>query len=171
MVKIDNFLSDIEYEKVWTEFNNFRWEMDQVGSLEEEQTYQRQFWYKELLNSEYIHNLFKLKVEHLLDTRIVTDRLYGNGQAHGQCAQIHQDQYTDSIGEYRSLVYYLHRNWKPQYGGHLIFVDNNKVTESVFPATNSCVIFDSKLFHMGLEPSVYCTGQRTSIAYKFRIEE
>jgi Rps23 Pro-64 3,4-dihydroxylase Tpa1-like proline 4-hydroxylase len=171
MIKIDNFLSNTEYEKVWKEFHIFKWEMDQVGTTEEDQTFQRQFWYKELLESEYIHNLFKLKVEHLLNARVVTDRLYGNGQAHGQCAQIHQDQYTDTPGNYKSLVYYLHRNWIPQYGGHLIFVDGDKVTNSIFPDTNSCVLFDSKLFHMALEPSVYCTRQRVSIAYKFKVEE
>ena len=126
----------------------------------------------ELLGSN-VEPLFKNKVEKFLQKNIASDRLYANGQAHGQTAGIHRDMDPSDGDFWYSLVYYAHLNWKPQYGGHLIFVDDDEkeVTNSFFPKFNSAVMFKCKYKHMALEPTVYCKEQRMSVAYKFKVEE
>ena len=91
-------------------------------------------------------------------------RLYANGQSHGQCGQFHQD----IPGCDYSLVYYLHEDWQPEYGGHLM-IKNGDGIESYWPESNSAILFNSKLWHCPLEPTIYCRTQRLSIAFKFRI--
>jgi len=168
--EFDNFLSDKDYEIVWSEFNKFDWTFTAKASAITPIPVRR-FWYKELKESQVIEKIFKNKIENILNKEVSTTRLYGNGQAHGQTAWVHQDESLDNFG---SLVYYLHKDWAPHYGGHLIFIENTnppRVIKSVFPSTNSAVVFDSTLFHCALEPTVYCTEQRISIAYKFKIHD
>ena len=138
----------------------------------------RTFWYMELSDNPAVVELFKTKVENFLGKKVKTIRLYANGQAHGQSALVHTDMNPEASGEWGSLVYYSHKGWRPEYGGHLVIIDENTITDdmpkvvaSIFPKTNSAVMFNSKMYHIALEPTVYCRQQRMSIAYKFKIEE
>jgi len=166
---LENFLSNDEIVLVDKECEQFFWKF---YAREENTLPLRTFWQKDLIDSVFLNSLFKFKVESILNCQIEVARLYGNGQAHGQSAWIHRD-IDDVPGKWGSLVYYSHKNWKPEYGGHLMFVSDDElnVVNSIFPKTNSAVIFDSTMKHMALEPSVYCKEQRVSIAYKFRIKE
>ena len=166
----DEYLSQHEYNSIENEFEKYNWVFT-AGEDDEKYPKVRTFWYKELIESTLIENIFKQKVEQLLNVKIETSRLYGNGQSTGQSAWPHVDVSDDIDGDWGSVVYYLHKNWKPIYGGHLIFLNNtwDSVTNSFFPKTNSAVLFDSKLDHCALEPTVYCQDMRISIAYKFKV--
>jgi Rps23 Pro-64 3,4-dihydroxylase Tpa1-like proline 4-hydroxylase len=95
-------------------------------------------------------------------------RVYANGQAHGQCGMFHTDVPETSDDSYYSLVYYIHEDWKYEYGGHLL-IKNANGCEFYWPETNSAILFNSKLQHCPLEPTIFCKSQRESIAFKFRI--
>jgi hypothetical protein len=166
----DNFLTESEYPAVEQEFDKHKWTFS-AGENKEQYPEVRTFWHKELIDSKLIESIFREKTEQLLKVKVETDRLYGNGQATGQSAFIHVDVPEDNEGEWGSIVYYLHRAWKPQYGGHLIFVDPKweTVTNSFFPKSNSAILFNSKMNHCALEPTVYCQDMRISIAYKFKV--
>lgn len=169
----DKFLTDEEYSAVWEQFEKYNWEHKGGEKQHRPIIPIRTFWFKQLLDSTMIESLFKSKIESFLNTKIETSQLYGNGQAHSQSAWVHRDR-SDDEGSYGSLVYYLHKNWKPEFGGHLIFINEDeptKVDVSLFPHSNSAVLFNSKLKHMALEPTVYCEDQRISIAYKFKVIE
>lgn len=174
----DSFLSQEEYNFVWEEFEKHNWEYIAGEHDKNIPVDLRVFWFKNLIESK-LEPLFRSKVEDYLKLKIRTNRLYGNGQAYGQDAFIHRDQ-QEIAGDtrvYGTLVYYLHKEWKPHYGGHLIFVDENidmiksKVIASIFPHTNSAVLFNSKIQHMAFSPSIYCTDMRLSIGYKFCISQ
>lgn len=173
--EIDSFLTETERNKVEEEFDSIDWKFI-AGELQVRKSGVpvRKFWYKELSEATYIKQIFKSKIQSTLGCEILTARVYGNGQAHGQSAWPHTD-YSEVGGKYGSMVYYLHRNWLPQYGGHLMFldaVDNpKKVLKSIFPTENSAVMFNADMPHMALEPSVYCLEQRLSIAFKFKVLE
>jgi len=171
----DDFLTQNEYEMVWKEFDKFKWELQGHAATNDEGfNTERMFWYKDLAGAGFIHQIFKIKTELFLNNKIITQRLYGNGQAHGQSAWIHKDvQDTIKTGNWGSIVYYLHKNWKPHYGGNLNIIDETetKVTNTFFPKTNSAILFNSRIKHCALEPSVYCRDQRISIAFKFKIKE
>jgi hypothetical protein len=171
--EIDCLLTPEELEETSKEFQNYKW-LFRAGEMWIEGSKPiRTFWQKPLESSEYISTLFKTKIQTLLQREIEITRIYGNGQAHGQSAWVHTDDGKNDGGIYASLVYYLTPEWKPYYGGHLIFVDsvNNptEVLKSIFPKSNSAVMFNSMMPHMALEPTVYCLNQRESIAVKFKV--
>lgn len=171
----DSFFTKEEYDKVDKELLNYQWVFGaspNTNSLKDSNV--RQFWYKELIESEYIKELFKYRVTDFLGVEVETLRLYANGQSHGMAGHLHEDVSSDEVGTYGTIVYFFQGNWKPEYGGHLIILspeDPNRVMLSVFPRSNSAVLFNSKLSHMAFDPSVYCTNQRISIAYKFKVKE
>lgn len=171
----DSFFTKEEYDCVDDELLNYEWVFGASANtnfVQDNKT--RQFWYKELINSEYIKELFKYRVEDSLGKEVETLRLYANGQSHGMTGNIHTDVDGNETGIFGTVVYFFQANWKPEYGGHLIFLspeDPNRVISSIFPRTNSAVMFNSKLSHMAFDPSVYCTNQRISIAYKFKVKE
>jgi hypothetical protein len=169
----DNLLTKEEYDLLMIEFEKYDWKFDQ-GS-DPQISNGRTFWFKDIFKSEYSVNLFTEKIKEYLKTEIRAERLYGNGQAHGQCGDIHQDiTYGPEVkGEWGTLVYFAHKNWYPTYGGHLILTDPDHtiVTNSFFPKTNSAVLFNSRWHHAGLEPTVHCKTQRLSIAFKFKVIE
>ncbi len=164
----DSLLTAEELSAVVNEIKECRWEFGGRGAAKDDT---RDFWYMELDSCTTTETILKSKVESILKRPVEMDRLYANAQAHGQSAWIHSDVVAEEEGEWGSLVYYIHDNWKPQYGGHLIFMtdDETTVTSSIFPKTNSAVMFNSKIKHMALEPTIYCKQQRLSIAYKFKI--
>jgi hypothetical protein len=171
----DNLLSQEEYSLLMVEFEKYQWQFDQGSIIDGTSPIGRTFWFKDFFKSEYSVNLFTEKIKEVLKADIKVQSLYGNGQAHGQCGDIHQDiTYGPEIkGNWGTLVYFAHINWRPIYGGHLIVTDPDHtiVTNSFFPKTNSAVLFNSRWHHAGLEPTVHCKTQRLSIAFKFKVIE
>lgn len=170
----DSFFTKEEYDNIDKELVNHKWVFGASANTNALKDNIRQFWYKDLMKSDYIKELFKYRAEDCLNSKVETLRLYANGQSHGMTGHIHTDVDPDDSGICGSIVYFFQANWKPEYGGHLIFLspeDPNRVMLSVFPRSNSAVMFNSKLSHMAFDPSVYCTNQRISIAYKFRVKE
>lgn len=168
----DSFISESDYPKLWDEIEKSKW-VFMAGEHPDRSITEplRTFWYKELIESDYIENIFKTKVQDYIGKEIETHRLYLNGQAHSQTAWTHTDVPKETEGEFGSVVCYIHQGWRPVYGGHLIFLDDSEteVTNSFFPKFNSALLFNSKMKHCALEPTVYCTTQRLSIAYKFKV--
>lgn len=171
----DTFLTEEEIKIVDEEMQKGKWVH---GAHEKIFPEERKFWGMDLTFSSPLIRLMETKMENFLGKKIVGNLIYANAQAHGQSAWVHTDVSPDSVGNYSTLIYYVHKDWRPEYGGHLIFIDGNtikdktpRVIASVFPSSNSAVLIDSKSYHMALEPSVYCKEQRISIAFKFKVED
>lgn len=162
------FLSEMEMLSLDTEFEQYHWEL--VGSSIPEVKEPTYHWDKNLNDSALIRDLFTSKIQNFLNKRIETIKVYANGNTHGQCGHPHVDVLESTEGEYYTLVYYHHKNWRPEYGGHLILMESGgKIIENIFPKSNSAVLFNSKLPHCPLEPTAHCKRMRISIAYKFRV--
>lgn len=162
-----NFFDKDEREFAKTNFKNHgHWELE--GASNKYIDSYHYFWFKDLIDHKGLTYLFKDKVEKFLNTKIEVNRFYGNGQAHGQCGLFHTDVEPTDVGVFGSLVYYIHEDWIPEYGGHLLIKGNDEIV-SVLPETNSAVLFNSKIEHCPLEPTVYCRTQRVSLAFKFKI--
>lgn len=160
-----NFFDEERIDFIDEEAKKCKWEFN--GFSDTLYPLFRLFWYKDLIES-HLPSLFKEKVESIIDTQIEIDRIYANAQAHSQCGVFHKDipdcDYT--------LVYFYHKNWRTEYGGHLM-IDDDETGElhSIWPESNSAVLFKSDIWHCALEPTVYCTTQRMSIAMKFKISQ
>jgi Rps23 Pro-64 3,4-dihydroxylase Tpa1-like proline 4-hydroxylase len=172
----NEFLTQEEIELVDSEMSKGSWKFGHKETNSNPEV--RTFWGMDLKFSEQLEVLFRSKMQIFLGKTISSNMLYANGQAHSQAAWVHFDVDPSKEGNYSTLIYYVHKKWRPEYGGHLVILDGNTIKNeeptviaSIFPKSNSAVLIDAKLYHMALDPSVYCKEQRVSIAYKFKIED
>ncbi len=168
--KIDSFLTKEEHEGFTHFENQYVWEFGGFSYDENSKI----FWKKDLWggrfgNCDQIESSFRSKVESLFNIKLKTESLYLNGQSHGQCGSIHSDLDSNAEGDYITLVYFPLLEWHPQWGGFTIIIDNSSNMHTIYPKPNSAVIFNSKLPHVGLEPTSHCNTQRVSLAQKFKI--
>lgn len=168
MEEINNLFSDEEIVFIKKESQDALWQLS-GNSDEKYKGLFPSFWYKRLFDIDYnfnyvLSNFLKNKLEYYFKRHIEMERIYFNGQAHGQCGFWHQD-YPPSEFKRLTLVYFINK-WKPEFGGHLLVKKDNQVY-SFLPQYNYGVLFDGTLDHMGLEPSIHCKTQRESLACKF----
>lgn len=162
-----NFFDNDERDFVKRNFENHgQWKLEGMSNNYIDSY--RSFWFKDLIDHKGLVWVFKNKMEIFLTKQIEVNRFYANGQAHSQSGLFHSDVDPHEQGEYGSLVYFIHDEWMPEYGGHLLIKEENELI-SVLPETNSAVLFDSKKYHCPLEPTIYCRTQRISLAFKFKI--
>jgi hypothetical protein len=120
------------------------------------------FWYMELIEDEFFSNFLFKKIENITGKKFKLDRVYANGQTHGLSGSLHQD--TQSTGS-KTFLYYVNPFWGYEWAGQTIFVkDNDFHTINFIP--NTGVLFDSNLYHAGLEPSRHCKKLRVTVAFK-----
>jgi hypothetical protein len=159
---VDSFFSLEDQQIFKKEYVRYMWEL--TGTSIADVTDQK-FWNKELINTPLL-NLFQSKIEKGINKKIKMHLLYANGQSHSQCGTWHTDT-LDNSTNYFTLVYFP-KPWLPEYGGHLMIKEEDEIL-SILPKFNKGVIFESKLSHMGLEPSKHCFDIRESIACKFEV--
>jgi Rps23 Pro-64 3,4-dihydroxylase Tpa1-like proline 4-hydroxylase len=169
--KADNFLTKPEQQAFATLCSHYKWEL-----LGASYNIERIFWVKDLWESdlgkcEGIESTFRIKLQEILGVQLLTERLYLNGQAHGQCGSVHVDNDSEDDNEYITAVYYVKSVWSPEYGGFTVILEKDETTIKYinYPEPNSIVVFNSKLPHVGLEPSAHCKSQRVTLAHKFKV--
>jgi hypothetical protein len=161
-----DFLSETEKQILASAMQTSPWSLTAYTVGEND----RRFWYKDLEHITLITDMFKKHIEKRIKKKIEVKQLYVNGQAHGQCGSMHTDVNLDAVGEHQTMIYYHNQDWRPEYGGHTMIIDNDDTIHSIYPLGNSCVIFDSKLQHVGLEPTCHLKTQRETVACKFMIK-
>ena len=158
---IERFFTSKEIDHLYTEIEKGSWTF--TGSSNKISV-SPVFWYKNIIDT----NIFKLFLDTIqrgIKHKIIIDRLYVNGQAHGQCGYWHTD--VEPGYDNCFTVIYFNKEWLPEYGGHLLIKSSSVI--SILPEFNKAVLFDSTFEHMGMEPTVHCKTQRESIACKFRV--
>ena len=172
--KIDNFLEPKELEN----FNIISNEHYSWRLLNTSYDDSRLFWYKELWltknveeRSDVIETTFREKIEFFLKIKVETQELYMNGQTHSQSGKMHSDEKDswDPSSDYITLVYYANKEWNPEWGGFTIIDDGGGNTHIIYPKPNSVVVFNSRLKHVALEPTIHCPSMRTTVAHKMKI--
>lgn len=137
----------------------------------------RLFWFKDLwagllpeTRAKEIEATFRAKVQYLFNIEVETIELYLNGQTHSQSGKLHSDEKEDwdPKAEYLTLVYYAHPEWSVEWGGFTAVETQNGLHIN-YPEPNSAILFDSRLKHVALEPTVHCPSMRISLAFKMKI--
>ena len=169
--KIDNFLSEQERPAFDHFCSHYVWELEGYSHTTDKLFWKKDLWDGAWGECEPIETTFKTKIESVFNIKIETERLYLNGQAHGQCGSIHSDLLEDSDPEssYMTAVYYVNKQWSPEHGGFTVIIDNLDNMHIVYPKPNSIVIFNSGFAHVGLEPTMHCKDQRVTLAHKFKV--
>ena len=158
---VNNFFSEEELNILNKEIALGNWNLQGSSTSK---PFNPMFWFKDIFQTQAT-DLYTEKLQRGLGYKIIIDRLYVNGQAHGQCGDWHTDVSPGSLNCF--TVVHFFQEWQPEFGGHLL-IKSNPVT-SIIPEFNKAVIFDSTVEHMGMEPTSHCKTQRESIACKFRI--
>ena len=168
--RVENFLSK-EESKAFTFFcSHYNWEPLGVSHSTNKVFWLKDMWEGDLGKCKEIESTFRNKIETLFDVKLETQRMYLNGQAHGQCGSIHVDNNSDEEVEYVTAVYYANDEWSPEYGGFTVILEEDKSIKYIsYPEPNSLIIFNSKLPHIGLEPTTHCRTQRITMAQKFKV--
>jgi hypothetical protein len=169
--KVENFLNETELAGFHHYCGHYVWELEGYSHTTDKLFWKKDLWGDTWGKCEPMEETFKTKIETLFNIKIETERLYLNGQAHGQCGSIHSDLLEDSDPEcdYMTAVYYVNKTWSPELGGFTVIVDNLDNMHIVYPKPNSMVIFNSGFAHVGLEPTIHCKDQRVTLAHKFKV--
>lgn len=169
--KIENFLGETELNGFEHFCGNYVWELEGYSHTTDKLFWKKDLWGSKCGYCEPIEQTFRTKIESSLGIKVQTEKLYLNGQAHGQCGSIHSDLLEDSDpnDQYITAVYYVNKHWSPEFGGFTVVIDKNDLMHIVYPKPNSIVIFDSGLSHVGLEPTMHCKDQRVTLAHKMKI--
>lgn len=169
--KIDNFLTEKEIPAFDHFCSHYVWELEGFSYARDKVFWKKDLWKSKHGKCEKIEQTFRVKLESMFNITIDTERLYLNGQAHGQCGSMHTDLLTDSDPEsdYMTAVYYVNKTWSPELGGFTVIIDNSDNMHIIYPKPNSMVIFNSAFAHVGLEPTMHCIDQRVTLAHKFKV--
>jgi hypothetical protein len=169
--KIDNFLEEEQVKGFDFFCGHYVWEMEGYSYDTDKMFWMKDLWGSELGKCLHIEETFRIKIENLFNVKLATARLYLNGQAHGQCGSMHTDiiDAVDPEDKYITAIYYVNKEWSPEYGGFTVVVDRQDNIHINYPKPNSLLIFDSSLAHVGLEPTIHCKSQRVTMAHKMKI--
>jgi hypothetical protein len=130
------------------------------------------FWFMNLMNDVFFTEYMLNKIKIITEKNFVIDRVYANGQTYGLSGTYHQDApdlNTNNKNIYKTFLYYVNSNWKSEWGGSTLFKQNEEVyTQPFIP--NNAILFDSPIYHVGLEPTRHCKDLRVTVAFKL-IEE
>lgn len=170
--KVDNFLTEEEIKGFHHYAEHYVWRLDGYSYDKSRLFWRKDLWLSSWGKCKQIEETFRSKIEQMFNIKVETEKLYLNGQAHGQCGSMHVD--TDDIindvnSDYITVVYYANEEWFPEYGGFTVIIDHLKNMHINYPKPNSIVIFNSRLPHIGLEPTIHCTTQRVTLAHKMKI--
>lgn len=164
-----NVLTSSEFEQAvnLTRYSN-KWSFHQNSNVDDSGF---TFWYLELSDCDFFTRVVADRIRSLTNTDFEVDRVYANGQTHGLCGNLHRDRQLHEDGEYRTFLIYLHPEWELAWGGNTVIYDEVNGTElSVPPKPNHAVFFDSKMLHVGMEPSRHCKQLRTTVAFKVTLK-
>jgi hypothetical protein len=169
--KFDSLLSQYELEGFNKLCDHYVWEFNNATTDDSRYFWGKNFWSDVSGKSKEIEIGFRKKIEDTFNVKLETMELFLNGQTYGQCGDMHTDLKPewDLSQDYMTLVYYVNKEWKPEYGGFTCIEDGSNNLHIVYPKPNSAVLFNSSFKHVGLEPTIHCKGIRTTLAQKFKV--
>ena len=94
-------------------------------------------------------------------------RTYVNGMTTGQFSTVHLDDYFD--GMYTVLVY-LNSSWQADWHGETLFYDDTRteIIRCITPKFARLVLFDGRIPHGTVPPTIQCLEQRRTLAFKLK---
>jgi Rps23 Pro-64 3,4-dihydroxylase Tpa1-like proline 4-hydroxylase len=166
MYYYDDVLTKDQYEYVLNKtLNGNQWNFMGFSNT----TAEYKFWYMELSEDKFFTETFLSIVENITNKKFELNRVYANGQTYGLPGNIHQDVRTDYTPElYYTFLYYVNPTWDISWGGSTQIIHTSGQVDTIMPVRNTAIMFNSKLNHLGLEPTRYCPELRVTVAFKLK---
>lgn len=156
-----NFLTEEEHKYVISKtINGNTWGFDGYSTQDG-----FSFWFMDLINDEFFTKRMLKKIEKATSAKYKLDRVYANGQTYGLSGSYHKDVESDDTDAYKTFLYYVNPYWNYQWGGNTFFYQGEKNHNQLFIPNNG-VLFDSTIYHAGLEPTRHCKELRVTVAFK-----
>jgi hypothetical protein len=120
------------------------------------------FWHFEKLEKDpFFSRILFNKIQNKLNIKADLKRCYANGQT----ASLEGNPHTDTAdGDFTFLFFPL--PWQFNWGGNLVFIENDEVFKAVTCKENRALLFDNRILHYAEAPIRCFKGLRISIAWK-----
>jgi hypothetical protein len=142
------------------------WNLGHLPAIEGDSTPPSKLWHMNNLERFTLFSevIFKVICKRF-QTRFKIKRIYANAQIACQKGDIHTDD-----GDL-TFLYYPLQEWRPEWGGSLMFYKGAEVAECVSYVPNRAVMFPAKIIHGAEAPSKDYDGMRVSVAWKLLLPE
>ena len=158
--KFENFLSVTDFNKVNSHVFSGNWRLE-GRSVDGPAT----FWYQDLSSDPFFTDYLFKKICELCELDFKLKRVYANGHTYTQNGSYHQDDTEPNTFTFLMYLNQIDPNDLEHWGGETQFkCDEGHV--SFLPATNSALLFDSRVWHRGMGPSRNVKEMRVTIAWK-----
>jgi len=91
-------------------------------------------------------------------------RCYFNAHTFGVEGYPHRDSPREHD---KTIVVYLNKEWKREWGGETIIYDGDIITHAELPKFNQALIFDGRQYHVAKPLSRICPELRVTMMFKF----
>jgi SM-20-related protein len=93
-------------------------------------------------------------------------RVWINVQGFGDESAIHRDFPAQFKGQAKTVVWYPHAEWSPEWGGDVVtFNDSKEIAAAAVCLPNRMVEFDGTQLHAARPISRFAQGQRIAVAF------
>jgi hypothetical protein len=98
------------------------------------------------------------------------ERVYASANPFGTVHEIHTD-YVEGIAKGITVMFYLNNNWKIDYGGETVFLDQsqNEIVKSIIPKSSRIIVFDGGHPHCAREVRRDVNDLRMVLTFKYKI--
>jgi len=156
-----NFLSVTDFNKAASlVFESKNWNL---GGKSQANT--PKFWYLDLSNEPFFNEYLLNRIRTLCQKDFKLKRVYANGQTFGQDGSFHQDDTEPNSLTFLTYMNPIDDSEIDSWGGETQFRADEGF-RSYLPATNSALLFDSRLWHRGMSPNRHMDVMRVTIAWK-----
>lgn len=124
------------------------------------------FWYLDLNEDPFFTSYMLYLIQAKTNNKYKIDRVYANGQTFGMPGSVHTDVEPEKYGSFFTFLYYLNIPWEPIWAGQTLFFKENNLLHTQPYSPNCGVLFDSKIPHVGMDPSRHCKKLRVTVAFK-----
>lgn len=152
----ENFLSDVEYDKVLEYLNNSEWTI-QVSNRGDDPS--KGFLMSRVKPNKFFYEDLVSKVKNSFGISGNIQEIYFNGQWFGRDGQFHTD------GSDKTVLIYI-SEWRPDWGGFTHLYDNGSHIIFV-PIKNNAVCFPGNILHKSYAFSEQFCPMRVTLALKF----
>lgn len=103
-----------------------------------------------------------IRAQHLSDVKLI--RCYANAHTYGVEGYPHTDSNRPAD---RTLVLYLNKEWRREWGGETIVYDDQDIVHAEIPKFNHGIIFPGNQFHVARGVTRICPALRMTLMFKF----